>query len=115
MHKPKRKESNLMSLQVKDWVVYNEEKQEIGKWVDMPENVIGKPLYEHWSYYITILTNGERIMVRKRDNFIFENGNSTNSDKSNLAIKLELEYVLFTVRKKALFKRLFQINGKGAS
>lgn len=30
-----------MSLQVKDWVVYTEEKQQLGKWVSMPENVIG--------------------------------------------------------------------------
>lgn len=36
-----------MSLQVKDWVVYSDEKQEIGKWIDMPATVIGKPLFEH--------------------------------------------------------------------
>lgn len=47
MHKLKRKESNQMSLQVKDWVVYSDEKQEIGKWIDMPATVIGKPLFEH--------------------------------------------------------------------
>ena len=100
-----------MSLQVKDWVVYSDEKQEIGKWVDMPATVIGKPLFEHWSYYIAILPNGERIMVRKRDNFVFENGNSTNSDKSHLATKEELDKLLFVVRKKALFKRLIESQG----
>ena len=102
-----------MSLQVKDWVVYSEEKQEIGKWVDMPYNVIGKPLFEHWSYYIAILPSGERVMVRKRDNFVFENGNSTNSDKSHFATQEELDKLLFVVRKKALFKRLLLAQGKG--
>lgn len=38
-----------MSLQVKDWVVYSEEKETFNKWVDMPEKVIGQPLYEHWN------------------------------------------------------------------
>lgn len=47
-------------------------------------------------------------MVRKRDNFVFENGNSANSDKSHLANKEELDKLLFVVRKKALFKRLLQ-------
>lgn len=99
-----------MSLQVKDWVVYTEEKQQLGKWVSMPENVIGKPLFEHWNYYITILPSGERVMVRKRDNFVFENGKSANSDKSHLATKEEIDKLLFVVRKKALFKRLLQAN-----
>lgn len=39
-----------MALQVQDWVVYSEEKETLNKWVDMPENVIGRPLYEHWNY-----------------------------------------------------------------
>lgn len=99
-----------MSLQIKDWVVYNEEKQEIGKWVDMPETIVGKPLYEHWNYYIAILPSCERVMVRKRDNFVFENGKSTNSDKSHLATQEEIDRLLFLVRKKALFKRLLQAN-----
>lgn len=52
-------------------------------------------------------------MVRKRDNFVFENGNSTNSDKSYLATKEELDKLLFVVRKKALFKRLLHYYGWG--
>lgn len=100
-----------MALQVQVWVVYSEEKEILNKWVDMPENVIGKPLYEHWNYYIAILPSGERVMVRKRDNFVFENGNSTNSDKSHLATKEELDKLLFVVRKKALFKRLIESRG----
>jgi hypothetical protein len=97
-----------MALQAKDWVVYSEEKETLNKWVDMPENIIGKPLFEHWNYYIAVLPSGERVMVRKRDSFVFENGNSTNSDKSHLATKDELDKLLFMVRKKALFKRLFE-------
>lgn len=100
-----------MSLQVKDWVVYEEEKQELNKWIDMPENIIGKPLFEHWNYYIAILPSGERVMVRKRDSFVFENGNSTGRDKSRLATKEELDKLLFMVRKKALFKRLMESKG----
>ena len=100
-----------MSLQVKDWVVYSEEKETLKKWIDMPEKVIGQPLYEHWNYYIAILPSGERVMVRKRDSFVFENGNSTNSDKSHLATKEEVDKFLFMVRKKALFKRLLQAQG----
>ena len=100
-----------MALQVQDWVVYSEEKETLNKWVAMPENVIGRPLYEHWNYYIAILPSGERVMVRKRDNFVFENGNSTNSDKSHLATKEELDKLLFVVRKKALFKRLMESEG----
>lgn len=100
-----------MSLQVKDWVVYSEEKQETGKWVSMPDMVIGQPLFEHWNYYIAILPSGERVMVRKRDSFVFENGKSTNSDKSHLATKEEVDNLLFMVRKKSLFKRLLQAQG----
>lgn len=100
-----------MSLQVKDWVVYSEEKETLNKWVDMPDTVIGQPLFEHWNYYIAILPSGERVMVRKRDSFVFENGKSTNSDKSHLATKEEVDKLLFMVRKKALFKRLLQAQG----
>lgn len=100
-----------MSLQVKDWVVYSEEKENLKKWVDMPATVVGRPLYEHWNYYIAILPSGERVMVRKRDNFVFENGKSANSDKSHLATKEEIDKLLFMVRKKALFKRLLQVHG----
>ena len=100
-----------MSLQVKDWVVYSEEKQETGKWVSMPDTIIGQPLFEHWNYYIAILPSGERVMVRKRDSFVFENGKSANSDKSHLATKEEVDKLLFMVRKKVLFKRLLQAQG----
>ena len=50
-------------------------------------------------------------MVRKRDNFVFENGNSTNSDKLHLATKEELDKLMLRVRKKALFKRLIESKG----
>ena len=50
-------------------------------------------------------------MVRKRDNFVFENGKSNSSDKSHLATKEELDKLLFVVRKKALYKRLLQAQG----
>ena len=99
-----------MSLQVKEWVVYNEEKETLKKWIDMPENIVGRPLFEHWNYYIAILPSGERVMVRKRDNFVFENGKSTNSDKSHLATQEEIDRLLFLVRKKALFRRLLQVH-----
>lgn len=61
-----------------DWVVYDQEKQN-RNWVSMPKDseIIGTPLYEHATDYITMLDTGERVMVRKSDSFIFSN-NYTN-------------------------------------
>lgn len=102
-----------MTPHLQDWVVYSEEKEALNKWVDMPETIIGTPIYEHWNYYIAILPSGERVMVRKRDNFVFENAISPDKDKSHLATKEELDKLLFVVRKRALFKRLLQAVRKG--
>ena len=40
-----------------DWVVYEEEKQ-TRKWVNMPKEGLGIPLFEHATDYISILDSG---------------------------------------------------------
>ena len=75
------------------WVVYEEEKK-TRKWVDMPKDYVGSPLYEHATDYITILETGERVMVRKKDGFIYKNGGVSTSDKNHLATPEEIEKML---------------------
>ncbi len=86
------------------WVVYEEEKK-TRKWVDMPKEYIGSPLYEHATDYITILETGERVMVRKKDGFIFENSGVSSSDKSHLATPEEVEKLRADARRKAEERR----------
>ena len=86
------------------WVVYEEEKK-TRKWVDMPKDYIGSPLYEHATDYITILETGERVMVRKKDGFIFENSGVSTSDKSHLATPEEIEKLRADARRKAEERR----------
>lgn len=86
------------------WVVYEEEKK-TRKWVDMPKEYLGSPLYEHATDYITILETGERVMVRKKDGFVFENSGVSSSDKSHLATPEEIEKLRADARRKAEERR----------
>ena len=86
------------------WVVYEEEKK-TRKWEDMPKEYIGSPLYEHATDYITILETGERVMVRKKDGYVFENSGVSSSDKSHLATPEEIEKLRADARRKAEERR----------
>ena len=86
------------------WVVYEEEKK-TRKWVDMPKEYLGSPLYEHATDYITILETGERVMVRKKDGFVFENSGVSSSDKNHLATPEEIEKLRADARRKAEERR----------
>lgn len=55
------------------WKVFEEEKAK-RKWVEIQHPLIGTPLYEHATDYIAELENGSRVMVRKKDNFVYDNG-----------------------------------------
>jgi hypothetical protein len=93
------------------WVVYEEEKK-IREWVDMPKDYIGSPLYEHATDYITILETGERVMVRKKDGFIYKNGGVSTSDKNHLATPEEIEKMREDARRKAEERRRKGLQGK---
>lgn len=56
----------------KGWVVFEEERTR-REWVEMPFKIIGTPLYEHATDYISELSDGSRVMVRKSDSFIYPN------------------------------------------
>lgn len=56
----------------KSWVVFEEERTRRG-WVEMPFKIIGTPLYEHATDYISELDDGSRVMIRKSDSFIYPN------------------------------------------
>ena len=55
------------------WKVFEEEKAK-RKWVEIQLPLIGTPLFEHATDYITELENGSRVMVRKKDNYVYDNG-----------------------------------------
>lgn len=93
------------------WVVYEEEKK-TREWVDMPKDYIGSPLYEHATDYITILETGERVMVRKKDGFIYKNGGVSTSDKNHLATPEEIEKMREDARRKAEERRRKGLQGK---
>ena len=93
------------------WVVYEEEKK-TRKWVDMPKEYIGSPLYEHATDYITILETGERVMVRKKDGFVYKNGGVSTSDKNHLATPEEIEKMREDARRKAEERRRKGLQGK---
>lgn len=93
------------------WVVYEEEKK-TRKWVDMPKDYIGSPLYEHATDYITVLETGERVMVRKRDGFVYKNGGVSTSDKNHLATPDEIEKMREDARRKAEERRKKGLQGK---
>lgn len=93
------------------WVVYEEEKK-TRKWEDMPKEYIGSPLYEHATDYITILETGERVMVRKKDGFIYKNGGVSTSDKNHLATPEEIEKMREDARRKAEERRRKGLQGK---
>lgn len=96
-----------------EWVVYEEEKS-TREWVKMPEDIIGFPLFEHATDYITILESGEKVMVRKEDNYIFENSGVGVSDKNHLATPEEVEKLRADARRKAEERRKRNLlNGKG--
>ena len=46
------------------WKVFEEEKAK-RKWVEIQHPLIGTPLFEHATDYISELENGSRVMVRK--------------------------------------------------
>lgn len=56
----------------KSWVVF-EEGRTRREWVEMPFKIIGTPLYEHATDYISELDDGSRVMIRKSDSFIYPN------------------------------------------
>lgn len=93
------------------WVVYEEEKK-TREWVDMPKDYVGSPLYEHATDYITILETGERVMVRKKDGFIYKNGGVSTSDKNHLATPKEIEKMREDARRKAEERRRKGLQGK---
>lgn len=86
------------------WVVYEEEKK-TRKWVDMPKEYVGSPLYEHATDYITVLETGERVMVRKKDGYVFPNSGISASDKSHLLTPEEVEKLREDARRKAEERR----------
>ena len=93
------------------WVVYEEEKK-TREWVDMPKDYIGSPLYEHATDYITVLETGERVMVRKKDGFVYKNGGVSSSDKNHLATPEEIEKMREDARRKAEERRRKGLQGK---
>ena len=92
-----------MSMNV-DWVVYEEEKH-TRKWVRMPKEWIGIPLFEHATDYISILDNGEKVMVRKKDGFVFPNSGVSSTDKNHLATPEEIEKMRAEAKRKAEERR----------
>lgn len=54
------------------WKVFEEEKAK-RKWVEIQHPLIGTPLFEHATDYIAELENGSRVMVRKKDNHVYDN------------------------------------------
>lgn len=93
------------------WVVYEEEKK-TRKWVDMPKDYVGSPLYEHATDYITILETGEKVMVRKKDGYVYKNGGVSGSDKSHLATPEEIEKMRAEALRKAKERRRRGLQGK---
>ena len=87
-----------------DWVVYEEEKQ-TRKWVRMPKELFGIPLFEHATDYISILDNGEKVMVRKKDGFVFPNSGVSSIDKNHLATSEEIEKMRAEAKRKAEERR----------
>ena len=92
-----------MSMNV-EWVVYEEEKQ-TRKWVKMPKELFGIPLFEHATDYISILDNGEKVMVRKKDGFVFPNSGVSTTDKNHLATPEEIEKMRAEAKRKAEERR----------
>ena len=87
-----------------DWVVYEEEKQ-TRKWVNMPKEWLGIPLFEHATDYISILDSGEKVMVRKKDGYVFPNSGVSSTDKSHLATPEEIEKMRADAKRKAEERR----------
>lgn len=81
------------------WEVFEEEKAR-REWVDIMHPLIGTPLFEHATDYITELEDGSRVMVRKRDNHIFKN-----NTENHIANKEEVEGLRKKAAKKLRDKR----------
>ena len=96
-------EETSMSKSI-DWVVYEEEKQ-TRKWVNMPKEWLGNPLFEHATDYISILDSGEKVMVRKKDGFVFPNSGVSTTDKNHLATPEEIEKMRADAKRKAEERR----------
>lgn len=58
------------------WKVFEEEKAR-RKWVEIQHPLIGTPLFEHATDYISELEDGSRVMVRKKDNYVYDNGSGS--------------------------------------
>ena len=96
-----------------DWVVFEEEKS-TRDWVEMPKDIVGFPLFEHATDYITILESGERVMIRKEDGYIFPNSGVGVSDKNHLATPEEIEKMRADAKRKAEERRKQNfLKGKG--
>ena len=96
-------EETSMSKSI-DWVVYEEEKQ-TRKWVNMPKEWLGIPLFEHATDYISILDSGEKVMVRKKDGYVFPNSGVSSTDKNHLATPEEIEKMRAEAKRKAEERR----------
>ena len=96
-------EETSMSKRI-DWVVYEEEKQ-TRKWVNMPKEWLGIPLFEHATDYISILDSGEKVMVRKKDGYVFPNSGVSSTDKNHLATPEEIEKMRAEAKRKAEERR----------
>ena len=96
-------EETSMSKSI-DWVVYEEEKQ-TRKWVNMPKEWLGIPLFEHATDYISILDSGEKVMVSKKDGYVFPNSGVSSTDKNHLATPEEIEKMRAEAKRKAEERR----------
>lgn len=66
------------------WKVFEEEKAK-RKWVEIQYPLIGTPLFEHATDYISELENGSRVMVRKKDNYVYDNGSGNVANDKQLS------------------------------
>lgn len=66
------------------WKVFEEEKAK-RKWVEIQYPLIGTPIFEHATDYISELENGSRVMVRKKDNYVYGNGSGNVANDKNIS------------------------------
>ena len=81
------------------WKVFEEEKIR-RDWVNIMHPLIGTPLFEHATDYIAELEDGRRVMVRKRDNYVYKN-----NTENHIASKEEVEGLRKKAAKKLRDKR----------
>lgn len=66
------------------WKVFEEEKAK-RKWVEIQLPPIGTPLFEHATDYISELENGSRVMVRKKDNYVYDNSSGSLANNKQIS------------------------------